>query len=66
LYRTPDLRPRSIASRTMKLMKDFQEVNDERVNPIVSIMQGNAGRAISELYELGGRSGAALPTTLVR
>jgi Nup85 Nucleoporin len=65
LYRTPDLRPRSIASRTRKLMRDFQEEN-ESTNPIVSIMQGNAGRAMTELNELGGRSGAALPTTLVR
>jgi Nup85 Nucleoporin len=64
LYRTPDLRPRSIAARTLKLRRAFQE--EEQEFPMVSIMQGNAGRAITELHELGGRSGAALPRTLVR
>jgi hypothetical protein len=32
---------------------------------IIAIMQGNAGRTITELYDLGGGSGAAVPRTLV-
>jgi hypothetical protein len=66
LYRTPDLRPRSIAARAAKLVKNYVESDDDNhAHPIVSIMQGNAGQAMSELYFLGGRSGAAVPTTVV-
>jgi hypothetical protein len=43
-------------------MKRFGTVQ----NAIVAIMQGEAGRAIQQMYELGGGSGAALPSTLVR
>jgi hypothetical protein len=59
--------------------KDTTYSNDTRVsnaNPfeamlsayqgsIIAIMQGNAGRTITELYDLGGGSGAAVPRTLV-
>ena len=88
LYRTPDLRPRSIASRTSVLIQAYHRqpttpnhrsgsVHDEAPpepnssslsayeSSIIAIMQGNAGRTIVELYDLGGGSGAAVPTTLV-
>jgi hypothetical protein len=91
LYRTPDLRPRTIASRTAVIMKSYNIDNKENTMhsnndgsiesqqaqkqrsslfayeaSIIAIMQGNAGRTISELYDLGGESGAAVPMTLVR
>jgi hypothetical protein len=75
LYRTPDLRPRSIASRTAIIMKRYRDDNtmmhpSEPVSSyeatIIAIMHGDAGRTITALYDLGGASGAAVPRTLVR
>lgn len=65
LYRTPNLRPRNIGSRASALMQKFasQAVTDEA---ILAIMDGEAGKAIDEIYINGGFSGAALPSTLVR
>jgi hypothetical protein len=62
LYKTPHLRPTECSNRTLAIMKRFGTVQ----NAIVAIMQGEAGRAIQQMYELGGGSGAALPSTLVR
>jgi hypothetical protein len=33
---------------------------------VLSVMKGDAGRALEVLYNLGGSSGAALPATMVR
>ena len=65
LYRTPALRPCSMSPRASALMKKFasEHVMDE---PILSIMDGEAGKAIDYMYINGGFSGAALPSTLVR
>lgn len=62
LYKTPDLRPINCSNRARKIMKDFGRVDDA----IVSIMQQEAGKAIEQIYQFGGGSGAALPSTLVR
>jgi hypothetical protein len=69
LYRQPDLRPRHLAARTRKIIKDCtgEDASTNGVHvAIVSIMDGNAGQAIEAMYLLGGGSGAALPSTLVR
>jgi len=65
LYKTPNLRPRNISSRASALMQKFasKTVTDEA---ILAIMDGEAGKAIDEMFINGGSSGAALPSTLVR
>lgn len=70
LYRTPDLRPRNMSARTRRLLNDHYGNGDDtppaEYAAVVSIMQGEAGRAVEELFQYGGGSGAALPSTLVR
>jgi hypothetical protein len=69
LYRQPDLRPRHLSARTRKIIKDCTGEDASKngiLVAIVSIMDGNAGQAIEAMYLLGGGSGAALPSTLVR
>lgn len=69
LYRQPDLRPKHLSARTRKIIKDTTGEDASKngvLVAIVSIMDGNAGQAIEAMYLLGGGSGAALPSTLVR
>lgn len=65
LYRKPDCRPRDLSGLTKRAMKEFQAQDEPFAGPILKIMAGDAGTAIATLYQLGGSSGAALPTTLV-
>jgi hypothetical protein len=69
LYRQPDLRPKHLSARTRKIIKDTTGEDASKngiLVAITSIMDGNAGQAIEAMYLLGGGSGAALPSTLVR
>jgi hypothetical protein len=67
LYRQPDLRPRHMSARARKFMQDCGEDETEPTNQVIlNIMDGNAGEAIQAMYTLGGGSGAALPSVLVR
>jgi hypothetical protein len=44
----------------------IEKVEDSMTQFLLDVMAGNAGAAISTIYQLGAGSGAALPTTLVR
>lgn len=61
LYIRPDLRGDDLHTRAKRCMngEPLQDV-------ILSVMQGNAGRVVETLYQVGGSSGAALPATMVR
>lgn len=69
LYVRPSVRPNDIATRAAIAMKKFPTVDEkeEAMRKIMfNIMSGDAGTAIASLQGMGGSSGAALPTTLVR
>lgn len=61
LYIRPDLRGDDLHTRAKRCMsgEPMQDV-------ILSVMEGNAGRVVETLYQVGGSSGAALPATMVR
>ena len=67
LYVRPSVRPNDIAIRADIAMKKFQSDDEKRVveNIMFNIMSGNSGSAFALLREMGGSSGAALPTTVV-
>jgi hypothetical protein len=67
LYRHPDSRPGQISKRAKRIIEGFptEDDNTEHISTILSIMEGDAARAIGLMYELGGAAGAALPATLV-
>lgn len=67
LYKQPNVRPRHISARARKFITDCGEDVNEPTNHVkLCIMDGNAGEAIHALSNVGGNSGAALPSTLVR
>ena len=67
LYVRPSVRPNDIAIRADIAMKKFPSDDEKRVveNIMFNIMSGNSGSAFALLREMGGSSGAALPTTVV-
>lgn len=67
LYVRPSVRPNDIAIRADIAMKKLQSDDEKRVveNIMFNIMSGNSGSAFALLREMGGSSGAALPTTVV-
>lgn len=67
LYQKPSLRPKDMHVRAKDIMKKRAELEGSGTNEVVlGVMDGNAGRALEALYNLGGSSGAALPATMVR
>jgi len=76
LYVNPALRPSDFSARIRRIRKDLvkagsasaaateEETGPEKV--LLKIMKGEAGEAIQALWQLGGCSSAALPSTLVR
>jgi hypothetical protein len=68
LYVNPVMLPRSLSSRARRIMRDDPDLNvmsSDLTNAILSIMEGNAGKAVELMYDFGGASGAALPATMV-
>jgi len=65
LYITPDLRPRNMSKRASALMRRYGAEKTSENLSTLSIMEGDAGEAIFQVYIQGGNSGAALPATLV-
>jgi hypothetical protein len=65
LYVRPNIRPHDISSRAAHFMSKIGPANPFN-DVVLSIMDGNAGRAIRTMQGLGGGCGAALPATLVR
>ncbi|GKY95569.1 hypothetical protein MPSEU_000518300 [Mayamaea pseudoterrestris] len=63
LYRKPDMRPRDLVKRARKFIRLHSPELKPNLEPIMSIMEGNAAKAIYLLQTYGGRSGAALPAT---
>lgn len=66
LYKIPNIRLADMHIRATKIMNKY-DVSEEQesVNQmILSIMMGNAGRVVEVLHELGGGSGAALPSVM--
>lgn len=65
LYCKPDIRPRDIVKRARKFIRLHNPDSQNDLEPILSIMEGDAIKAILLLSVLGGASGAALPATMV-
>jgi len=67
LYQRPNLCPKDMHVRTESIMKKLgAPVTTGSDEVVLSVMKGDAGRALEVLYTLGGSSGAALPATMVR
>lgn len=67
LYQRPNLSPKDMHVRTEAVMKKMgAPVATGSDDVVLSVMKGDAGRALEVLYNLGGSSGAALPATMVR
>lgn len=67
LYQRPNLCPKDMHVRTESIMKKMAAPATSGFDQVVlSVMKGDAGRALEVLYDLGGSSGAALPATMVR
>lgn len=67
LYQRPNLCPKDMHVRTESIMKKLgAPVNTGADSVVLSVMKGDAGRAVEVLYTIGGSSGAALPATMVR
>jgi hypothetical protein len=66
LFRKPDFRPRDISKRARKFVREYCPSDVQfQLDPIISIMEGNAANAIHLLHIYGGGTGAALPATMV-
>jgi hypothetical protein len=67
LFVRPDIRPRNMSASASRIMKEMERrgIDNGPMEELLSIMNGNAGRAIEIMYIYGGASGAALPTTLL-
>ena len=67
LYVRPSVRPNDIAIRADIAMKKIPSNDEKKVVETImfNIMNGNSGSALTLLREMGGSSGAALPTTVV-
>jgi hypothetical protein len=67
LYKLPNLRLVDMNVRAARIMKKFESSTKGPFDEVIlSVMKGNAGRAIEVMHELGGGSGAALPAVMVR
>lgn len=67
LYLRPNLCPKDMHVRTEAIMKkQGASLATGSDSVVLSVMKGDAGRALEVLYNLGGSSGAALPATMVR
>jgi hypothetical protein len=66
LYLKPDLCPRSFSARAGRIIAKFDESSNPLLSAMLSIMDGNVGMAINLIWMMGGASGAALPSTIVR
>lgn len=65
LYQRPNLRPQDLEVRIKETMKLFGSENGNFESIVLSVLQGDAGRVVSALHQLGGGSGAALPAVVV-
>jgi hypothetical protein len=66
LYKKPNLRLSDIHVRAQIIMDNHGETAKGSFEEVVlSVMQGNSGRVIEVMHELGGGSGAALPAVMV-
>jgi hypothetical protein len=66
LYKKPNLRLSDIHVRAQIIMDRHSETEKGSFEEVVlSVMQGNSGRVIEVMHELGGGSGAALPAVMV-
>ena len=66
LYQRPSLCPSDMHVRaTTAMQKLGASANTGFDEVILSVMKGDAGRAVEVLHQLGGGSGAALPATMV-
>jgi len=62
LYKNPSILPRDISYKVKSYMNQSSSQNEDTT--LLNIMNGDAGQVVLGLYELGGRSGAALPTSM--
>ena len=71
LYARPNMNLSDVCIRANTAMRNYRKNNGDNQgssyeNIVISIMRGDAGRAIEATHILGGGSGAALPSTMVR
>mmetsp|Transcript_14323 Transcript_14323/g.22074 ORF Transcript_14323/g.22074 Transcript_14323/m.22074 type:complete len:742 (-) Transcript_14323:124-2349(-) len=64
LYIRPNLTFSDLHSRVGAALKKFGPDTDKFAHTLLTILEGNYGRIVQVLYELGGGSGAALPATV--
>ena len=65
LYKRPEMRQSEIPMRTAQVMKEYSDSRSPIEAVILNVMKGNSGEVIRVLDGLGGKSGAALPATIV-
>ena len=70
LFVQPHVTARSIGARARRIITKFHEPSQSPLNPflssMLSVMDGDVGLAVDLVWIMGGASGAALPSTLVR
>jgi len=64
LYKRPTVVGVDMHIRMKCIMRDLNQHPDPMTNVLITIMNGNAGKAIEALHRLGGDEGAALPSTV--
>lgn len=65
LYVYPNLAVSDLHTRVGCSLRKFGPDSDKFAHTLLTILEGNYGRIVQVLYELGGGSGAALPATVV-
>jgi Nup85 Nucleoporin len=66
LYKLRTLRPDDMHTRASRIMEKFGvTLKGSMEETVLSVMKGNAGRVVEVVYNMGGGSGAALPSVMV-
>lgn len=64
IYQRPELRPSDMSARANALINKFDDENP-LWDTLLSVMEGNAGRAVELMWVQGGSTLAALPSMIV-